>query len=287
MSIEKLIADSDFLIAHGKCESALALLLVAIGASSKKLFPSGTKSIDHLVDPIKFDRKEMGDRERYTRFLGSRIQKIMFGDEFSEQTSYSMLGSKDERVEEFLYKQYRNSLIHEGVIPAHVRFKAPTAETVGVSVSTGPDGIEVDDGLLGLLREAVVGSPVNGKIFGRRHFIMILTGANTDDEFIKNIFASIPISFGKFYIAKLALLKIGQVVNEMSDQEIANKFFELVRQGFNIIGLCHNVYPVSKGDENWLEEGPELCSRDGNLTEKGKLLFRKIVDGHQFIDIAS
>ena len=62
MSIKAQVEDALFLSHNGRYVGALTNLTLAIAASSRKIFPQGTKSKED-------SSKEMGDREAFTLFL--------------------------------------------------------------------------------------------------------------------------------------------------------------------------------------------------------------------------
>ena len=286
MGIKELIEDSDILIDQGKYESALSLLLIAVGASSVKLFPEGTLSIDGKVKDPK-SNNPMRDAEKFARFLGGRVQAIMFGDNSREKERSMMLGAGD-GIEKHLYENYRCSLIHEGKLKDSVQF-VHSKDEFNFSY-TGQNGeIKIDFGLLNFLRRVVTDARINGKLFNKVHYAAKIKYGLDEAKFFEDLAEEFGTSYGRLLIFKEAFVVIGPELKKLEDQEILKVFFSLVKNGLNVSGLKlnYNRYPLRESHKQYIVfpfTSPQLCQDDGILTNLGLMAFKKIIDSYDVID---
>lgn len=179
--IRKRVDDARFNISHGKYEAALALLLVAIDGSAKKVYPDRIKSI---LNP----KKEMGNRERYTRFLGVRLREVL-GFGVHENAYYEgkliPISNSEESLEEKIYCGLRCNELHESGLPDDLRYVyLPESSSSAYSLQFTENNVVFSAGLLSLLEEVIVKAPCNGKEFGINHYRL---RAKSDDGFKKFI----------------------------------------------------------------------------------------------------
>lgn len=182
--IKKRIEDSDFLIAHGRYESALLLLLTAIDASAIKVFPEGTDSLD---SPKKEGKKQqkMRNGERYKRFLGVRILELL-GFVMSNKAYYEKLPNitNSESPQSIIYKALRCNDVHEGRIPYEYHYIYSESSTSdNYSVSFSGNDVVFNRGFLTLLRNVVVEAPCNDEEFGRASLHIDYGGFDSDKEY--------------------------------------------------------------------------------------------------------
>jgi len=116
MGIKDRVIAAKFLIADGFLNDALILLLIAVAASSRKMYSKAA---------IK------SDGEAFKTFLNAGIKNVLCG-EFEHDISYrggikltftpsAINVKRDEHtIEELIYEQYRCTFMHEGELPADV-----------------------------------------------------------------------------------------------------------------------------------------------------------------------
>jgi hypothetical protein len=97
MSIRARVEDSLLLWENGRLEGAFLNVLVAVAASSRRRFP---------------DRKTVGDRESFLRFLEG-AHSVRLSVEYRGECL---------PVEEIFYKWFRCQLVHEGGLPGDITF---------------------------------------------------------------------------------------------------------------------------------------------------------------------
>jgi len=278
MSIKAQVEDALFLSHNGRYVGALTNLTLAIAASSRKIFPQGTKSKED-------SSKEMGDREAFTLFLGGRIRKILFGDYGSPDIGNSgiLVGFKGKEydVAYILYKFYRCELVHNGELPEDIVFQPPNPKAginvinggVNVSISTG-EKMVLDYGWIDLLVKVVVYAKCNGKEFGIEHYELVPLEGINEEEFSKDTVKNYRITPGRFSIFKHAVLNIRpDVVNQSTDEAILSKFKELVQKnvitGGAITGLSSR----------------NLSDKEGNLMPVGLELMRRISEVYRVVKV--
>ncbi len=132
MSIRARFEDAHFLLANGRFDGALLNILVAIAATSRKRYPSGSG---------------VNDRTAFNTFMHDELIVFTHGA-IAENFELRVPGADkrhypDEvmRVEDLFYTYVRCALAHEGALPANVRFKQ--AESGAFSQDIQEDYIEL------------------------------------------------------------------------------------------------------------------------------------------------
>lgn len=283
-SVTSLVRNADKSIADEDYKAALISLLIAVAASSTKMFPKGTQSIDQPFDG-KGKKRDIGDREKFERFLGPRIRRIIFNDSSIQEDGwhehlYKFSDGQDD-PEKVIYKECRNPLIHEGRLPDSVRF-IPDLEGstrgVGLKFVGGPGGgVSFSSGFLTLLREAVVGSPINGKDFGINHFRIKARSEVSIDELVIKISQELNVDKKRVWDFVRVFEKIGPSSLSLSDDNIFVRVNYYIRFHFN------GGFRVRLG-----RVGNEIPFFDDEfgLTDIGLSVAIKVRDGVDFVDIA-
>lgn len=278
--IAKRIEDSDFLIGNGRYESALLLLLTAIDASAMVVFPKGTKSL--YEGKSKYD---MGNAERYKRFLGVRIPEIL-GVVLGEDAYYReliIIAHEKNTPQEMIYKVFRCNDVHEGHIPYEYHYiynRESSSNNIGVSFSESD--VVFDSGFLTLLREAVVGAPCNDKEFGRASYK--LKYKNYDCEYgyaegNKDIFKLSP---GRIRILIKLCHRIKKLNPQLNNDDLKAMIINHIEQNednpsYNVSG--HYVeLPLG------VSIGEAVRDRSGKITQTGKQCLDIIFNDIQFIE---
>lgn len=124
IGVHARIEDAGVLADNGRYEGALLMLLVAVAATSRKRYRTGTPS---KKDPS----KKMGDGEAFTTFLRDEIWRLV-----KEHDDFVVFRGKKRSIEEFLYKFLRCELIHDGHTPVDLH---PTHDDAVLTINY-PDG---------------------------------------------------------------------------------------------------------------------------------------------------
>lgn len=271
------IADS--LITQGEYRAALTMLLIAVAASSSKMFPEGTESIDNpAVKPGKFNK--MGDKEKFVRFLGPRI-RIMLGfastQDDGRHSGLPHLLSSAPDPEVFIYERCRCPQIHEAGLPETVKFMPHLTESIeGISIELdGRDGITFSSGFLTLLRRAVVESPVNGKEFGIHHFRASFDGYSDTNDFAMNNHEALGITPGRINIICSIAQGIKGAHTNISNEELELVLIKTIKQHKEDATFTLNSM------------GEPILTQSGELSKTGKACISLIMKNVDFIDIAS
>lgn len=122
MSIRRRLEDAHFLLANGRADGALLSACTAISATSRKRYP---------------DRKAIGDREAFTKFLGEEMRVVTAGGVVNVFVRCPGADTKkyaDEMMplQDVLYEFVRCMLAHEGRIGENVEFVDTDAISVEV-----------------------------------------------------------------------------------------------------------------------------------------------------------
>lgn len=142
MSVAARIEDALLLWDSGRREGAFLMALIAVAATSRRRFS---------------DRKAVGDREAFERFVKSAHQVLLSVEYRGEVHS----------IEHVFYKWFRCELVHEGGLPMDIEFM-PDDEPGILSVRAGgaPEFVlKVSEGWFHHLVSAVVTAPENGGLF--------------------------------------------------------------------------------------------------------------------------
>jgi hypothetical protein len=109
MSVMNRLVDAKLLYDAGRHEGALLSVLVAVAGSSRKRFPSGTRSRRDAS-------RQMGDAEAFESFMGEEMQRV--------GACRVLFGGQCHTAERIFYKWLRCSLAHEAELPEQVVFQA-------------------------------------------------------------------------------------------------------------------------------------------------------------------
>ncbi|MDK7595873.1 hypothetical protein QP585_22430 [Serratia ureilytica] len=181
MSLKNLIDDAIVLKDFGRNLSALTLLCVGIAATSRKLFPKGTISIEK---PTKKNRlgedidNKMGDNEAFRLFFNSRLMEVLFSQDrdvrsYDSKINFDLNG-RLVSISEIFYKNYRCELVHEARLKDGTLFVQDRGDlqygfgNAGVGIKNGD--LILTHGWCELLYEMVYGATVNGVEFGIKYF---------------------------------------------------------------------------------------------------------------------
>lgn len=141
MSINDKIIDAQLLYANGRKEGALLSILVAVAATSRKRYPSGTKT----------------DHKAFTDFLAEEMPKVTRIQNFNVKYRNKMVS-----IQELFYKYVRCNLTHEAELPDDIRFE--TSDQLFVNVDD--DCITFSDRLIDVLATVVCNAEENSNEFG-------------------------------------------------------------------------------------------------------------------------
>lgn len=270
MSIKQQIEDAQFLVANGRKIGALMLLMLAIAASSRKMFPKPTRS---WADP----NKEMGDAEAFKLFLGGRIRKLLFGSletpEAGESGFMVKFRGKQSQLEHIFYKYYRCELIHEGELPPNVEFVESQESAGQFTFGVSDNRVMLDSGWLDVLAQAVIQAPVNGPEFGIPHFDLT-PKVRDENVLISEVCERAKITPGRFAILKRAVFHISpSVIVDSEDAELKRKFGELVSRGVVNGGMLAGLRSYNLTDEHDV------------LQDAGLNLLREIAGNYDLVQV--
>lgn len=136
MSVIDKIIDAQLLYANGRKEGALLSVLVAVGATSRKRYPLGTKK----------------DGEAFTSFLAEELTKVLRIGQFNIKFRDEMITLQD-----LLYKFVRCNLTHEAILPEDIKFE--TSDRLFVDVDD--NRITFSDRLIDVLATVVSNAEEN------------------------------------------------------------------------------------------------------------------------------
>ncbi|HBT3693375.1 TPA: hypothetical protein MHS15_04065 [Klebsiella pneumoniae] len=274
-AIKKRVEDSDFLLKHGRYESAMLLLLTAIDASALKVFPVGTPPISAK----KNKKNEMPNWERYQRFLRVRLSQelgFMVGED-SYFGDVPPLVKSDVPLEVLIYSMFRCKDVHESEIPKEYHYlysEEHASDSVGLSIS--PEEIVFNKGFLTLLKMIVVNAPCNGKEFGISHFRTLTKSGEKIEDFLKKYSEENDMTFSGCH----TLIKVLEMADKewisKDDDELIPYFTSLVNTKFNggmITSLVH------------IHDEP-FYIRGVGVTPKFVNAMREIYEFVQVVDIA-
>lgn len=278
MHIKQQIDDAIFLFQNGRYQGCLSVVMLAIGASSKKVFPSPPHR----------------DNYAFEQFLGSRIASVLWGHRLGDGVGNSrvMVTFREEShlIEHIFYKYYRCSLVHEGGLPNDVIF-APSA---GMPEAPGSQWMMIDSGStmvldynwLEVLIRCVTNAECNGAEFGIEHFREVPVDGKTAEEVIDEVARRHDTSPSRVEIMTDAVYHLrGLEITKLSVDELKAAFKECVRSGqLNggcVTGLSRKSTYRRPDDQRAFLEGVEVskaafCLKDGTLTEIGDALLRDV-----------
>lgn len=267
MTIRQLVDDTIFLAERGRYIGALAVILAAVSGSSRKTFPKGTPS---KTNPT--DKRGMGDREAFTRFLGRRLCEVMIGATFASPDDVVSVMSlpidgRPQQIEDILYEHFRCALSHEGKLPATVAFGESAGfdlnnRTVGASVVDGV--VTLEQGWLVTLIKAVSHAPCNGPEFGIAHYRLQPKEGIDLDGFRQELMDEFRVSPGRLGILQAFLESASpEGIGGASKQDLNQMLAERVENG-----------PLNGGALTGLVIGG-LATRALEWTERGEAVLRR------------
>lgn len=272
-SIRKRIEDANFNICHERYEAALALLLIAVDGSARKVYPKGTKSLEN-------PKREMGNKERYTRFLGIRLRQLM-GIEIDDEAYFKGVLMKfvegAESPEDTIYTNFRCNELHESGLPDHLTY---AYDSKGVnnqfSLEFHNGEVHFSSGFLRLLESAVVGAPCNGDEFAINHYRLIPTGGEDLQSFIDRFSHRYSISPGRVRILRNLIQFIGPEAGCMNDEKLSFSLTEMLDTkmvGGARTGLCMTmtVEPI--------------CLQNGGFTRFGVEIVRDMLSNANLVNL--
>lgn len=292
--IKERIDDADFLIANGKHESALALILIAIDGSAKKVFPEGYPSIDAeaeniaklkgLDKPKALKTKPMKNQERYTRFLGVRLRSLLgmvLPDDAYFFHQIPNFYNGEQQLEELIYKSFRCEVIHEARLPEKYNYVLKKSDGSGdFSIEMNRGEVVFSKGLIGLLREVVVSAPTNGVEFGKRHLRICPNDGLTIDDILLELSSKydFPSQRIDVFLRVIALADL-DLLNK-NKKEIKSEFDLGAREYLNAGAITGISLPDMSGR-------PMFYSRYTGITERGLLLLDELSSLVRVVDISS
>lgn len=274
MSIKAQVEDAVFLAKSQRFVGALTALMLAIAASSRRVFPRGTNSVEK-------PKEEMGDREAFTLFLGGRIRKLLFGHLGGPETGNSGISvrfkGKQYDLAYILYKYYRCELIHNGELPENIEFapsQHPEPGRLAVSISSGEKMI-LDYGWIDLLINAVVYAECNGPEFGIKHYRLGQNSGVDESVFRNDAVARFGITPGRYEILKHGVKTIGpHIVRSSKDEEVIAHFSKVVESGEINGGAITGLRSYGLSNDN------------GVLLPKGLEILRHISEAFDLTEIS-
>jgi len=277
------VEDARANINEGRYEAALTLLLVAIDGSSRKFYPDGTIS-------IKNPPKKMGNKERFTRFLGVRIRQVLgiqvphevyFGGEL-----HPIVGGI-ENPEDKIYVHFRCNDLHEAGLPedAQYVYEESTISNV-MSLSFHGDRVRFSSGFLTLLEEIVVGSPRNGSEFGIHYYQLKAPNGKDVKNSLAEIASANGLGFTQLDIIRKLLEFIGPHAKEMSDAQLKEELLENLLS--KLPGGAKPALAYNPSDTPLYEpaEANSVYKLDGHFTNLGVKVARDIIKELEFDEIS-
>ncbi|EKA6056037.1 hypothetical protein OLZ71_003316 [Vibrio parahaemolyticus] len=279
MSIKQQIDDAIFLAENQRYLGALTNLLLAVAASSRKVFPwKEAKS-------IKKPKEDMRDNEAFKLFLGGRLRKLVSGDFGGPDIGTSGINvnfnGKLIDLETILYEYYRCGLVHNGELPDDIEFNPPSQNKsvvfseFGASVSvTKTNKIVLEHEWIDLLVKVVTGARCNGELFGVEHFDLELKDGFEKDAHEEEINQKHDLEHGVYFLMKDAIRHITpEKINTSDDSLIKSYFSELVEQNVINGGAVYGFFTM------------EITDRDGNLQQKGIDIIKDISSAYQLVQV--
>lgn len=271
MTIKEQIEDAKFLAENGRNVGALTVLMLAIAGSSKKAFPSGTRS---LVNP----KQKMKDCESFTLFLGGRLRKFVTGGaispEIGESGIYIGFRGESHSLEYVLYKFYRCELVHESTLPDDVKFDDVRGRVKGIWIDTTDNQIILGAGLIDVLIDAVVYARVNGPEFGIEHYDLACR-APDESAFLASICKKYDMTRGRVEMLKHVVRNLSpSEINGSSDVEVQQQFQGLIESGVVAGGMV-----VGLKNRGILDERSRLL-------DSGVRVIREIAANYDLVRVA-
>lgn len=265
MSIRGQIEDAIFLADNKRYTGALTILMLAIAASSKKVFPPGTKSI---ANP----KVKMPDQESFSLFLGGRLQEVLFGFRggFDIGNSGIALNFRGESTDlaVLIYKYYRNSLIHQGILENDVEFindvEGGENFGTGLNVNIAASGrLCLEPKWLHIFIEAVMYAVCNASEFGIVHRRLVVLNGDDEKEIIGIFTEKFSIAVARYLFFKHLVEMLWEVIQVGTDEKINHEFAKLVPSGKMKSGGVSLLRRDGFADDNgYLSPRGIACIRD-------------------------
>lgn len=279
-SIRQRVDDANLCIQHERFEAALALLLIAVDGSARKMYPEGTKS-------IKNPKQKMGNKERYTRFLGVRLRQV-FGMAMHDKDYYEGelpgLVNSIESPEDKIYTGFRCNELHESGLPEELRYAyEPQGINNTLSLDFVDGEVHFSSGFLRLLETVITGAPCNGNEFGVNHSRLIPNDGSDLFDYMKKIGMKNGVTPGRINMMIELIQFAGPHTYFMGDEDLAKILTHMLDSKMVSgarTGLC---------SPGWLEPGSAaamgpLCDREGGINSNGVKIAREIMDSTHFVD---
>jgi hypothetical protein len=280
MSIADHVRSANILAGAGDYFGALTMAILAVAASSRKMFPKPFNSIDK-------PKREMGDGEAFERFLGGRIQSLFLDphhNKITERSGFQIeFQGEYQTLEHILYKFYRNGVVHEAELAKEVEFRRAsdidqvsvtlTNDEVAVVIGRAGEKLVLDTGVIGFLTKAVVSAPINGAEFGIEHFDLVPTVAD-EVSFVNAISSAHNLTPGRIDKLKRILRIIRpQRIAEIDDPTLKSEFYERIASDPSSGGVRPAL--VTRG----------IAEQTGHLTDKGAQVLRELAAGYEYRQI--
>ncbi|CAI1699726.1 Uncharacterised protein [Serratia liquefaciens] len=277
MGVKRLVDDAIFMKSNSKFKSALSLSILALAASSSKMFNKKQQTLKAIVinscKKCGFEfkpRNLMGDGEKFKLCFDIAAYKIVFGDEKAAGKAPNMVSIEYKgnyvSLADILYKHYRNALIHEGNLPSNIRLSAATPvydsklDILGAKLWIKDDTIILSHEWIDLLCKMSVSLDCNAAEYGR--VITKIKVKKTVNE--KLFYADAITKFGAtesrmVFVERFMLIddNWAKDLNSISDDNVIELYKKAVLAGV--------LNGVSKGGL----EIKGIIDRDGELCQKG------------------
>lgn len=279
MTIKQQVDDSVLLYEHGRYQGCLSMLLLAVGASSRKVLPY----------------PEHKDFYSFPMFLGSRLSNELFRTRVPEGSCKSGIAvefkGKEYWLEDVLYKFYRNALVHEGKLPDDVVFEPghgmPAIQ--GEPYLKIPSGskLVLDSDWLNVLARCVVNARCNRYDFGIVHYDEVpLDNLDMDEIAVAVARKMITTKSRVNMMMSVFLDNLTTFVSNPCDKDICEAFDKSLYRRLLNQGAISGLQTVGFGPENaeviaaskepWNFARRGFVSTDSKLTELGIQLLREI-----------
>jgi hypothetical protein len=273
-NIKKRVDDAIFMIENGRYEGALTLLLTAIDASSRKIYPPGTKS---FINP----KKEIPNGERFTRFLLVRLHQI-FGwlhpEEIYYQPQLPEMVQGEQSPAQIIYKAFRCNDIHEGGVPEEYRyvFDGNVQNQYAMEFKNGE--VRFSSGFLKMLIDVITLAPCNGREFGFEHFKLMTEDGFINENYYKVFEERYNLTPGRVNMLIVLAEEAGPAATLLNDDEYAALLSEKVEQNHN--GGFKNGLAISKTAQ-------PIFTYEAGITLYGVSIIRDIISGLIFKDLTA
>ncbi len=266
VGIKEQVDGALMLARTGNRHGALALLLLAVGASSRRMF---TKA------------QVPRDGDAFCQFLGGRLQKLLFrgdlGPDFPGNSGISLdLNGSQVDLARVLYKYVRNGMIHEAEVTSDVEFE-DTAPVHGRMLSASINIHQVNgklrfgNGWLEALITVVSRARCNASEFGFTYLDAVLR-SGISEQAVRAACASGGLKPGTFELIREQMVFAGP--RELTCDEGLRAWFRRIVAERTFNGGAVTGMAFSE---------PRLGDFNGELTIEGLAVVRRIVDAHEVV----